>query len=68
MAGDASAARFVPTHTPVEAPSHGRIDADDLNHAIHDFGLAHDPVQHRATVAKVAHGHLLHLHKVIWGK
>ena len=55
---DAPGASLVPAHSPLDANCRGRIDADALYHAVHQLGLANDPVQHRSAVTEVAHGQL----------
>jgi hypothetical protein len=54
-ARNASAAGLVPCHTAVDTQRHTRIDANALHHAIHQLGMAKDPLQHRAVVTKIAH-------------
>jgi hypothetical protein len=55
-ASDASGASFVPGHAPVDASGRGRIDANALHHAVHQLGVAKDPIQHRAAVTEITHG------------
>jgi hypothetical protein len=55
VAGEAPDARFVASH--IRKPNRGRrIDTEARHHAVHQLGLAHNPAQHRAGQAKVAHG------------
>src|SRR6516225_5051383 len=56
MAGNALAARLVPSHAVLEPSCRGKIKPKALHHAIHQLRLVQDPVQHRPAIAKVAHG------------
>ena len=39
----------------VDTPGDGRIDANEPHHAIHQFDLMKNPVEHRPAVAEIAH-------------
>jgi hypothetical protein len=54
-AGDAFGARFVEGKTSVHARRDTGDDADALDDAIHELGLAKNPVEHRPVKAKIGH-------------
>jgi hypothetical protein len=52
---NALGAGFVPRRTSIHADSNYRLDADLLDHSVHQGGLPEDAVEDRPAIAKVAH-------------